>query len=596
MSAKDTTGDCPSCGRYVGPYGACPHCGAALEGRVSVRRLKAAALVLSLGGLALLWLLATRSDVHMIQVAQVDAMMNMAYVRLQGRVVRPPTYDAEGGYVSFWLRDETGELRVSAYRAETRALVERGRVPELGDWVQVQGTLRVREDQATLTLNAPNSLEIRREEPLERAMGEIAPSDEFVRLRVRGLLRAIRSPYPGLTLLTLRDESGEIELAVTEIVTALDGGLPALAVGQALEVAAPVSLYKDTPQLSLARAADLVLLSESLSIAPQLSIAQVDGALVERWVSLSGSVTEVAPFSAGVKYMLDDGSGQITLLLWQSIYEQLADPGALDVGASLRVLGAVAEYRGEMEIVPELPDDVLVLSAPPQEGGSTPSPVATAVTPSQATLAPPLSPPQEEGGTPAPPQRLADLDAGQVGATLMVRGVVRSAESFAQGFKFALDDGSGQIVLLTWLDVYDGIAGREGLRVGASLVATGTLDSFEGVLQVAPAIGADVLVSMAGQGPDAPWREIGDLAGGDLVTIEGLVTRAEAFSGGMRVYVDDGSGEVMVLLWQNVLERVADGAGVRSVGARLRVVGRVEEYQGTLEVVPALPFDVEVVP
>jgi DNA/RNA endonuclease YhcR with UshA esterase domain len=585
---------------------------------VTVRRLKAAALALSLGGLALLWLLATRGDTPLVEVAQVDAMMNMAYVRLQGRVVRPPTYDAEGEYFSFWLRDETGELRVSAYRAETRELVEGGRVPELGDWVEVQGTLRVREELTTLTLNAPDSLVIRRQEPLERAIGEIAPGDEFERLRVRGLLRAARSPYPGLTLLALRDETGEIELAVTEIVTALDGGLPALAVGQALQVEAPVSLYKDAPQLSLARAADLVLLSESLSLGPQLSIGQVDGALVERWVSLSGSVTEVAPFSAGVKYKLDDGSGQITLLLWQSVYEQLADPGALAVGALLRVVGEVAEYRGEMEIVPELPGDVLVLSAPPlsppQGGGSTPEPEPATPEPEPATPEPEPATPEPELATPEPepatpepepatpeptasPQRLADLDAGRIGERLTVRGEVRAVESFAQGFKFTLDDGSGQIVLLTWLDVYDGIAGREGLRVGASVAATGVLDSFEGELQVSPSDGSDVRVLMAGQGPDAPRRETGGLAAGEgLATVEGLVTRAEAFSGGMRVYVDDGSGEVMVLLWQNVWERVSDRAGVSRVGARLRVVGWVEEYQGTLEVVPALPFDVEVVP
>jgi DNA/RNA endonuclease YhcR with UshA esterase domain len=560
---------------------------------VTVRRLKAAALVLSLGGLALLWLLATRSDTPLVQVAQVDAMMNMAYVRLQGRVVRPPTYDAEGEYFSFWLRDESGELRVSAYRAETQALVTSGRVPELGDWVEVQGTLRVREELTTLTLNAPDSLEIRRQEPLERAIGEIAPGDEFERLRVYGLLRAARSPYPGLTLLALRDETGEIELAVTEVVTALDGGLPALAVGQALQVDAPVSLYKDAPQLSLARASDLVLLSESLSLGPALSIGQVDGALAERWVSLSGSVTEVAPFSAGVKCTLDDGSGQITLLLWQSVYEQLADPGALAVGASLRVVGEVSEYRGEMEIVPELPGDVLVLSAPPPE-----TPTATAVASSQPAPTPEVATVATPQPTPtASPQRLADLDASRIGERLTVRGEVRAVESFAQGFKFTLDDGSGKIVLLTWLDVYDGIPGREGLRVGASVAATGALDSYEGVLQVSPPAGSDVRVLTAGQGPDAPRRETGGLAADDgLATVEGLVTQAEAFAGGMRVYVDDGSGEAMVLLWQNVWERVSDRAGVSRVGARLRVVGQVEEYQGTLEVVPALPFDVEVVP
>jgi DNA/RNA endonuclease YhcR with UshA esterase domain len=62
------------------------------------------------------------------------------------------------------------------------------------------------------------------------------------------------------------------------------------------------------------------------------------------------------------------------------------------------------------------------------------------------------------------------------------------------------------------------------------------------------------------------------------------------------VYLDNGSGEVMLLLWQNVFERVPDGADLVTVGNRLRVVGRVEEYQGTLQVVPALPFDIQAAP
>ena len=33
----------------------------------------------------------------------------------------------------------------------------------------------------------------------------------------------------------------------------------------------------------------------------------------------------------------------------------------------------------------------------------------------------------------------------------------------------------------------------------------------------------------------------------------------------------------------------------RTAGSRLRAIGRVEEYKGNIEIVPALPFDVEIV-
>ncbi len=188
--------DCPSCGRYVGPYDACPYCSAALGGRTPVRWLKIAALVLALGGLALVWLLATRTDTPTVEIGQASAMMNMAYVRVEGQVSQSPSYDPESHYLSFWLRDDTGELRVSAYRDETQALIEQGRVPALGDHVSVRGTLRVREDLVALTLNVSKHLEIQRAEPMTLPIGDIRAADEFARVQVRGQVRDVRVPYP----------------------------------------------------------------------------------------------------------------------------------------------------------------------------------------------------------------------------------------------------------------------------------------------------------------------------------------------------------------------------------------------------------------
>jgi hypothetical protein len=61
---------CPSCGRYVGPADgdSCPHCGARLAGRVTIRALRIGALVLAMLGLGLLWWFATHSPVTMLKI------------------------------------------------------------------------------------------------------------------------------------------------------------------------------------------------------------------------------------------------------------------------------------------------------------------------------------------------------------------------------------------------------------------------------------------------------------------------------------------------------------------------------------------------
>ena len=219
---------CPSCGRYVGPYEACPYCGARLAGRMPVRAVKIAAILLTTVGLVVLWFAATRAQVPLIQIAQAGATMNMAYVRLEGRCTRVPSYNPESDYLSFWIDDGTGEIRVSAYRAETRQIIERVLVPALGDVVEVAGTLRVREDFLALTINVPDQLTITRPDPVGREIGTIEPDDLYLRVRVRGEVRSVYEPYDGLTLIAVRDETGEIPIAVSEDLVALSGALPAL--------------------------------------------------------------------------------------------------------------------------------------------------------------------------------------------------------------------------------------------------------------------------------------------------------------------------------------------------------------------------------
>ena len=67
---------------------------------------------------------------------------------------------------------------------------------------------------------------------------------------------------------------------------------------------------------------------------------------------------EVRPFSKGVKCILDDESGRVTLLLWQEVYDLVPDGELLAVGAMVRVTGAVGDFQGERQIVPDVGGDI----------------------------------------------------------------------------------------------------------------------------------------------------------------------------------------------------------------------------------------------
>ncbi|MBN1953552.1 MAG: hypothetical protein JW900_00760 [Anaerolineae bacterium] len=242
---------------------------------------------------------------------------------------------------------------------------------------------------------------------------------------------------------------------------------------------------------------------------------------------------------------------------------------------------------------------------------AAPSPTPTPLPPPPSPTLPPApdaSPTPEATVTPAPSATveateepllltpIGELHGGVAGQEVTIEGSVVGAASFSGGFKFTLDDGTGQVVLLMWHDVYDDCWDAAGINLGARVRAAGEVGEFEGELQVVPSWGGAVKTLE----PAAAWaeaREIGSLSGADegrRVMIEGQVLRTEGTSSAVKVFVADDSGEVLVFIWRNVLERVPDNVGLGTPGSRVRVVGTVSVYEGNLELIPTLPYDVVV--
>jgi len=626
---------CPDCDRYVGPYEACPFCGAPMERRLPIRALKVAAVLLVTLGLASLWFLARRTEVPIISVAEASAAANLAYVRIEGRCSRAPTYDPATGYLSFWIADPTGEIRVASYRAETRALLDQDRVPALGERVSVAGSLRVKGGGASLTLNVPEEMSVRRSDAEPCALSELETGKELRRVHVRGQIRQLTEPYAGLTVFTLRDETDTVDVALTDDALALGGVTPTLTVGDVVDVVATVSDYGGEPQLVAASGADIILDADAASPFPHTFVAELSDADLGRWLLLRGTVSEVKPFSAGVKLLLDDGSGSMTILLWQDLYaaikEQAAEASELRPGWEVEVQGELTEYRGELELVPELAADVRILATPalgetaiasptqtPTTGGGvtpvptpTPSPTASPT----KTRAPTATPePPVETSTPPPPSpttgpsaaptvsavSIGTIDVDDLGREVTVEGTVVDAASFSHGFKFTLDDVAGQVILLMWHDVYDDCWDRAQVNLGARVRAVGEVTAYEGQLQIEPRFGGDVkVVNPTVVTP--PVRAIGSLTAEDAglrLAIEGEVVRTEGLSSAVKVFLrgtaPEDQGEIAVFIWRNVLDRITSNAGLGTPGSRVRVVGRVQVYRSNLEFVPTLPNDVTV--
>lgn len=159
---------CPVCERFIGPQNTCPYCGEASAKSSLLVGLRRAALILGVLGLALLHLAAAHREIPVTLVETISPMMNFAHVRIVGKVPRNAYVSRKHGavdYVSFLLDDRTGEVRVTAYHDVAKSLVEQGKVPVRGTWVDAAGTLNVAADGGVkLRLYAAEQLTIKGKE------------------------------------------------------------------------------------------------------------------------------------------------------------------------------------------------------------------------------------------------------------------------------------------------------------------------------------------------------------------------------------------------------------------------------------------------
>ena len=241
-------------------------------------------------------------------------------------------------------------------------------------------------------------------------------------------------------------------------------------------------------------------------------------------------------------------------------------------------------------------------TAVPPTATQTPSPQPTQV-PASATPMPPTATatlratntPSPPTNTPPPPKPLTtnigDIAALPADTEVTISGNIVAASSFARGFKFTVQDGTGRVTLLMWDNVYDECWDKNILNVGATIVATGNTGNFDGEIQVAPWWGGGVNVTTPGY-PWAPPHPINELGGfmNQRAMIEGTVSSVDVAESFTKMIVNDGTGEVEVFMWPNIWVRVPNKDALN--GSRVKVVGIVGEFRGTLQLVPPLPYDV----
>ncbi len=580
----------------------CPHCGAATSKRLRLSVLRYVSVLTALVGTTLVWMAARSTGVPTVRISDVRSEMDWAYVRLLGVVTRHPSHEPSSGQLAFWLDDGTGEIRVTAYRPVSDRLLQASQLPTMGDRVSVEGTLRLREDLRQLVVSLPSAVGIERPTPVASSIAAVTEEHLFHRVCLRGQVRDKRIPYAGLAIIALRDATGTVDVVAEEGLGAAYAAALSTAVGEHVELCGTVTTYAGTPQVALDPDTVTVQGVSPVDIAPRREIARIGHNDVGQFVRLSGTVSAVAQLGTGVKLWVEDGSGALAVVLWQDICAGVEDLNSLEAGTQLDVQGHVAEYRGQLEVIPEISEDILYLARADRAASQL---------------------------------RLSQLGAERVGDTVTISAAIAYSVPCSSGVRFGLREGDAEGYLLAWSGWLAAYPAAHRLVPGTEVRIRGLVNLYEGGPEIVPQHADDVVITgmsalpeVAGDGSTEPTPQpvapaptsqveaaqsvatprtrpsptpaiaetggVSPEAAGRRLTAQGTIVDIVLFASGQRCQIDDGSGPLALWLPAEPFAALYGQAGWR-FGNTVRVHGLVQLYKGEVELMPGELGDVRVV-
>lgn len=270
-----------------------------------------------------------------------------------------------------------------------------------------------------------------------------------------------------------------------------------------------------------------------------------------KFVTVQGAVAGTRKFKSGMRYTLDDGTGRVTLVLFDRELKQVLKRDQLGDGAIVNVTGKVDFYNEAAQIVPVRGTDVVLIA---------PAPVIS-------------------------PTAIRDV---RKNTTTLVQGEVVEATNFSAGFKLTLSDGTGTLAVTLFERMFDALADVNKINVGATLKVKGKVEDYRGTLEMVP---SEVTV-LTTKPRVVKSYDLGAITGNDhnaVVQIEGEVASVTPFADGADVLVTSATGAQSLRLWDVVAKRVK-----LNVGDNVVVIGRVHASKKGITIDVAMPGDVQI--
>jgi DNA/RNA endonuclease YhcR with UshA esterase domain len=153
---------------------------------------------------------------------------------------------------------------------------------------------------------------------------------------------------------------------------------------------------------------------------------------------------------------ISDNTGSIDVVFWVALADRLSDAQKAEVGDKVKITGELGEYRGNLQIRLEKPENLKTEKSAPGEFTRT-APAASS--------------------QPRPIQRLklSQVATASVGQRVQIEGTVLSIELLAGGRRIVVKDYSGSATILLW-DSAEGLKPEiRALRPSGQIKVVGTI-------------------------------------------------------------------------------------------------------------------------
>ncbi len=302
---------------------------------------------------------------------------------------------------------------------------------------------------------------------------DITETMNFAYVRVVGTVERADVYERDTLYLTVDDGTGSISARshgkVTEEIMRMDNP-PRL--GDRIDVGGTLNITEDKKVL-LIQTPDRVKVTpreEWIGKIPTFKIGDITRSKMGELARCQGEITNIRPLKKGRTLTIDDGSGSIDVVIWDTDYEKIPNREALQPHAQISVQGVIGSFRDKLQIKPLSPEEIKITRAR-----------------EEVAVAPPIA-------VRVPTLAVGQITKDRIGQTVGCQGTVTQYKPFAKGAMLVVSDETGRIVVVLWDKVKDQITDHRIFTVGNRVSVRGKVEIYREQLQLVPQAADDIAV------------------------------------------------------------------------------------------------------